>query len=218
MKLGGQSGSTGQAGYAMAVLLVAMSVMAVLMSVAMPVWSQAARREKEAELVFRGEQYARAIGLFQRRYANAAPPDLDVLVRERFLRKKYRDPITNGDFVPIAAAQPAGGPTPPARGRGAPPPATQPGGSTARGGIIGVTSASTEESIRIYNGATRYDQWRFVYTPRTLAPGAATGTPGAGGRGRGDTTGGGRGQPPTPGNPFRGGTRGAPPPPPGPGR
>src|SRR5207249_3417897 len=45
-----------EAGYAMAALLVALSVMAVLMSVAMPVWKQVARREKEEELIFRGQQ------------------------------------------------------------------------------------------------------------------------------------------------------------------
>src|SRR6266849_849464 len=75
MKLRGQS----ENGYAMAVLLVAMSIMAIMMTVAMPVWKQIATREKEEELVFRGEQYARAIGLFQRKFANSAPPNLDIL-------------------------------------------------------------------------------------------------------------------------------------------
>src|SRR4029450_1654825 len=54
-----------QRGYAMAALLVGMSVMAIIMSVAMPVWNTAARRERETELIFRGEQYARAVALFQ---------------------------------------------------------------------------------------------------------------------------------------------------------
>src|SRR5262245_64338261 len=94
-----------QNGYAMAALLVAMSVLAVLMSVAMPVWRQIAQREKEEELVFRGKQYARAIGLFERKYANTPPPTVDVLVQEHFLRKKYKDPITGGEFVPIPAGQ-----------------------------------------------------------------------------------------------------------------
>src|SRR5438067_7846080 len=100
MKLRGQS----ENGYVMAVLLVAMGVMAVMITVAMPVWKQMVQREREEELVFRGQQYARAIGLFERKYANTPPPTLDVLVQEHFLRKKYKDPITNGDFVPIPAA------------------------------------------------------------------------------------------------------------------
>ena len=39
--------------------------MAILMTAAMPVWKHMAQREKEEELVFRGEQYAHAIGLFK---------------------------------------------------------------------------------------------------------------------------------------------------------
>jgi type II secretory pathway pseudopilin PulG len=88
----------GERGYAMAALLVAMAVMAIVLSTVMPVYSTVARREREAELVFRGEQYARAIGMFQRKYGNALPPDVDVLIDQRFLRKKYKDPITGDDF------------------------------------------------------------------------------------------------------------------------
>src|SRR4029453_15240237 len=73
-------------GYAMVVLLVSLSVMAVMMSVAMPVWKQTAQREKETELVFRGEQYARAIALFQRKHGpGTLPPSINVLVEERFI-------------------------------------------------------------------------------------------------------------------------------------
>jgi type II secretory pathway pseudopilin PulG len=93
-------------GYAMVALLVAMTVMAIVLSTAMPVYQTVARREREAELVFRGEQYARAIGMFQRKYANALPPDVDVLVKERFLRKKYKDPITRGDFQFLGPSSP----------------------------------------------------------------------------------------------------------------
>ena len=94
-----------QSGYAMAALLVALSIMAVMLTVVMPVWKQTAQREKEEELVFRGKQYVHAIGLFQRKFANAYPPNIDVLVEQRFLRKKFKDPITNDDFVPIPAGQ-----------------------------------------------------------------------------------------------------------------
>ena len=96
----------GERGYAMAALLVAMSVMAIVLSTAMPVYQTVARREREAELVFRGEQYARAIALFQRKYGNQLPPDVDVLIDQRFLRKKYKDPITGGDFQYLGAGSP----------------------------------------------------------------------------------------------------------------
>src|SRR5574339_18406 len=85
-------------GYLMVALLVAMSVMAILMTAALPAWNTLAQREKEAELVFRGEQIARGIGLYQRRFANSPAPSIDFLVEQRFLRKKYKDPITNDDF------------------------------------------------------------------------------------------------------------------------
>jgi type II secretory pathway pseudopilin PulG len=87
----------------MAALLVALAVMSVLMSVALPVWRHDAQREKEEELVWRGQQYVRAIALFQRRN-QTLPASVDVLVQGRFLRKKFKDPITNEDFVPIPAA------------------------------------------------------------------------------------------------------------------
>ena len=96
------TGRRDERGYLMVALLVAMSIMAIMMGMALPAWRTLAQREKEAELIFRGEQYARAIGLFQRRYANATPPNLDVLINERFLRKKYKDPITNSDFQMVS--------------------------------------------------------------------------------------------------------------------
>ncbi len=216
----------------MAALLVAMAVLAIMMTVAMPVWKQAAQREKEEELVFRGMQYAHAIGMFQRKYANAYPPSFDVLVTERFLRKKFKDPITNDDFAPILAGQNtqggaqigaanAGGRGAGANAPGAPdaapnaqPPAgrgaqigpTTPGGpgGSVGGGIIGVTSKSKDKSIRLYNGRSHYNEWQFVWVPQTQAPGA--GAPGTGAPGQP-----GRGQNPT--NPFNpsgplGGSRG----------
>jgi type II secretory pathway pseudopilin PulG len=178
----------------MAALLVAMSIMSVLLAVAMPVWSHLAKREKEEELVFRGEQYARAIALYQRKFPNAAPPSIDLLVEQRFLRKKYKDPITNDDFVPITQAQAmaaapgqgasGGAPTPPG-GRGSAGRGGQPGApgapGTATGGIVGVTSRSTDASIRLYNGRNHYNEWQFVYAPPQAAPGAG-GQPGGPGR------------------------------------
>lgn len=208
MKLAGQglpAGAGGrQSGYAMAALLVALSVMAVLLGALLPNWTTLATREKEQELVFRGNQYARAIGLFQRKFANTAPPSIDVLVEQRFLRKKYKDPITNDDFQPIYANQAA-------QGIGSPTGATSPGqqgsanlstparqtlqmgfnstGATGAGGIIGVTSKSTETSLKVYNGRSKYNEWAFVYVQTAQRPqGPGQQQPGATG-----------GQPPRPG-------------------
>jgi type II secretory pathway pseudopilin PulG len=140
----------GQHGYAMAALLVGLGIMAIMMTVVMPVWKQAAQREKEAELIFRGEQYARAIELYGRKLPGALPPNLDVLVDQRFLRKKYKDPITGGDFdlvSPAAAPGAQRGGQPGAQQPGQPggqqagqPATQQPGGSGYGGGQGQVTA------------------------------------------------------------------------------
>jgi type II secretory pathway pseudopilin PulG len=123
-------GASADEGFAMAALLVAMTVMAIAMTVALPVWHTAAQREKEAELIFRGQQYARALALFQRRFPGAIPPNVDVLIDGRMLRKRYKDPITNDDFQIIgpgdgvALQGPEGAATPGVRTPGSPP---QPG-------------------------------------------------------------------------------------------
>lgn len=188
MKLRDQAANFGSPrGYAMVALLVSLAVMSVLMSVALPVWRQEMRREMEAELIFRGEQYARAIELYQRKYPGAFPPNLDVLVEQRFLRKKYSDPMTaDGEFQLLYAATapgpPGRGAVPSVGGRGASgaPPGTA-GAAAARGGIIGVASKSEEASIKVYKGRTRYNEWQFIYAAVSQRPGGPAG-PGVPGR------------------------------------
>jgi type II secretory pathway pseudopilin PulG len=166
-----------QRGYAMAALLIGLAVMAIMMGAMLPVWSHMVQREKEEELIFRGKQYARAIGLFQRKFANTPPPSIDVLVEQHFLRKKYKDPITNEDFQPIYANQAGMSVSSPTGARAPgqvatpqlatpPQPVTNAGGTFqngATGGIIGVTSKSKETSIKLYNGRDKYNEWAFVY-------------------------------------------------------
>jgi type II secretory pathway pseudopilin PulG len=243
----------GDRGYAMAALIVAIAVMAITLSVALPVWRTAVQREREAELVFRGEQYARAIDIFQRR-TGGYPLTLDQLEKTRAIRKLYKDPITGGDFQPVFVGQMIGGApvVPGQQGRGAggqQGPAVRPGvvtGPTARGAqapprgaggspftgggvgqagfgtpqtptagpIVGVVSRSTGDSLRLYNGRGKYNEWAFVATATTQqagGPGGPAGaqTPGpAGPRGQGP-----RGQGPVPQGP-----RGQPPGPRGPGQ
>jgi type II secretory pathway pseudopilin PulG len=154
----------------MAALLVAMAIMAIFMSMALPAWRTAAQREKEAELIFRGQQYARAIALFQRKYANTFPPNLQILLDGHFLRKKYKDPMTaDGEFQVVyanqqASAQPNAGGVVPTQGQPAPRTTTVGGGNTvgAQGGIIGVASKSKATSLRVYDGHTKYNEWVFV--------------------------------------------------------
>ena len=97
-------GQHGQSGYAMAALLVSLAVMSVLMTAVLPAWRHQAKREKEAELVFRGEQYVRAIRLWEMKNGpGSRPPTFDILVQQKYLRKKYKDPMTeDGEFQPLA--------------------------------------------------------------------------------------------------------------------
>jgi type II secretory pathway pseudopilin PulG len=194
-------------GYAMAALLVSIAVMGVLMSMAVPAWRHANQRENEEELVFRGEQYARAVALFQRKYANAYPPNVDVLIEQKFLRKKYKDPITGEDFMvlhQLDVAQPQQGPGS-ARQQAARQGTQQTMGARTgvtaglstgvtgtgelrvgpRGGVVGVRSQSEEQSIKLYNGRNYYNEWFFVHVQAAGSPGAV---PGMGG-GRGGGTG-----------------------------
>jgi len=129
-----EGGQDGERGYAMAALLVSLAVMLVLMTVAMPVWRTQTQREKEAELIFRGEQIARSINLYMRKMGGGSyPPNLDVLVQGRFLRQKYKDPMTENDpsmpmnqrgewdVITAAGGVPGGGeggPSPQQGGRG----------------------------------------------------------------------------------------------------
>ena len=229
MDLAGQAGQkcTGQRGYAMAVLLVAMSVMAIMFTVVMPVWKQTARREKEEELVFRGRQYVHAIGLFQRKFANAFPPNLDVLVEQRFLRKKFKDRITNDDFVPFQQGRPRrrSGHRVPARARRREHRDWRPWSGTghvhdpARDGSDRRTAWSARavrraaafrvwparakiNRIRLYNGRGHYNEWAFIYIQQQQAAGAG-GAPGSGTPGRGGQ----RGQPGQQPGPFPGGNQ-----------
>jgi len=126
-------------GYAMAVLLVGIAIMLVFLGMALPVWNQQARRDREEELLFRLKQYAHAIALYQRRMPGAQPPSLDVLVEQRFLRRKYKDPITGEDFAILRVGQASPGMTTPLPGQRVPQPGISdpPGSGTSGPGATG---------------------------------------------------------------------------------
>ena len=120
-------------------------------------WSHGMQREKEAELLFVGNEYRRAIAQYYenspagtRRY----PERLEDLLKDerfafnrRYLRRLYRDPITGAAWGIVKAPE---------------------------GGIMGVYSQSPEEPAKSGNfrkddqdfgKAKRYDEWRFVFSP-----------------------------------------------------
>lgn len=83
-------------GYALITILFMAAVLLVMLAAVMPRILTQGRREKEEELIFRGEQYARAVRLYYRKYGRF-PAELDDLIKVnnnvRFLRKLYPDPM-----------------------------------------------------------------------------------------------------------------------------
>jgi len=135
-------------------LLVAVAVMAAGLAAIGEVASTAAKREKEAELLFVGDQFARAIAEYSASSPGAPqyPQKLEELLADkrypnlrRYLRRVYPDPMTGrADWGLV-------------RGPG--------------GGIVGVHSQSMERPLKTANfpkgyesftGAAVYSAWRFV--------------------------------------------------------
>jgi type II secretory pathway pseudopilin PulG len=161
-------------GYTLLVLLVSVAISMVLMAVAAPTWEYLMKDSNEQELIFRGQQIAEAIQRYQKKNANALPPSLEVLVKGKFLRREFKDPMTRDGkwrFVRpgegIGAPPPVGvpgQPTTPSTTR-PPRPGASPSPPTIGGGIgliQGVASTSNEKSLRVVNGRTKYNEWVFM--------------------------------------------------------
>jgi type II secretory pathway pseudopilin PulG len=155
----------------MAAVLVIMAAMAILLTVAVETVSFQQRREKEEELIFRGNQIVEAIRLFRARNGRF-PLTLAELVnaKPRVLRKVWKDPMTGAaDWEPVFLGEEGTNVSP---GGLTPPPTPTPGiGGPAQGGqktgpIIGVHSRSCAESIKVLDGHTRYCDWKFYFDPR----------------------------------------------------
>ncbi len=87
-------------GYILVAMLISIAIASVWMAALLPSWRQQVIRERETELIFRGQQYARAIRLYQQQMGGALPSSLDDLVSQHVLRHKWKDPITGDEFLP----------------------------------------------------------------------------------------------------------------------
>ncbi len=147
-------GSTRAAGFTYMALLAALVIIGITLSTVGKYWSNISARDKEEELLFRGEQYRAAI----ERYYYAIPgrydypPSIEELVKDsrsaagkRYLRQKFADPITGKDFVEI---------------------------KNQNMRVIGVCSASEKEPIKQANfdpayadfeGKKTYNDWKFQF-------------------------------------------------------
>lgn len=139
-------------------MLIIVAVMGMGLAAFGQIYSHAAQREKEAELLFVGEQFREAIASYHRKSpgTQAYPKTLEDLVEDkrfpmpqRHLRRIYADPMTGGREWGLVEA---------------------PGGA----GIMGVHSLSEDKPIKSAHFSTRqqefetaesYKAWRFVYSP-----------------------------------------------------
>jgi len=86
-----------EAGHLMAGVMVMLALMLIFSTVIFQSWDQLLRRDNEAEMIFRAEEYSRAI--LRYRKAHSAPPvKLEQLLEpgpraQYFLRRLYKDPL-----------------------------------------------------------------------------------------------------------------------------
>ena len=90
-----------QRGYAYLLALLLAVTLLITMSAVVPNILTQGRREKEAEMIWRGNQYKRAIRLYVQK-SGKYPTSLDDLIRHqqgevRYLRELYTDPMNPGD-------------------------------------------------------------------------------------------------------------------------
>jgi type II secretory pathway pseudopilin PulG len=90
----------GERGYVMLLLLLMMAVMIIGLAIIVPSVAFDIKRDREEEMVHRGVQYSRAIRLYYKKFGRypAKIEDLENTNQIRFLRKRYKDPITRKDF------------------------------------------------------------------------------------------------------------------------
>jgi hypothetical protein len=143
-------------GYALLVAIFAVTVFAVMILAARGLWETEIRRELEAELVFRARQYVAAIERFNQTNNNLSPPNLDILLEKKLIRKLYPDPISE-DGSWNAVMQPLSGGEkkllivpleiiPKLR---------------TRARLVGVCSTSPAEGYREYRSKKSYQEWAF---------------------------------------------------------
>jgi type II secretory pathway pseudopilin PulG len=87
-------------GYILITLIMFVAVLAIAMTVTAPALLFQLKRDREEELIHRGTQYTRAIQHYYKKF-NSYPNTLENLESSnqlRFLRRRYKDPLTGKDF------------------------------------------------------------------------------------------------------------------------
>lgn len=162
-----------QRGLTLLMVLIVIVVMGLSLGVAGSTWKTIMQREREKELLFRGDQYRRAIESYYsviHGARKAYPTSLEDLLEDtrttettRHIRKLYKDPMTGEDFIPVRQAGKIGGTVQT---------------SVKTGAIIGVRSSSDlepfkkdgfDEEYEDFVDAEKYSDWEFVYRPEQTA-------------------------------------------------
>ena len=135
-------------GYILITLILFVALIAVAATVILPIVVFQVKRDREEELIHRGVQYSRAMKHFVKKFGRYPTrlEELENTNQVRFLRKRYKDPITGKDFkllhvgevqmafgAGIPGATPAGGLNPGAAGINGP--LGGPGGSGGPGAL-----------------------------------------------------------------------------------
>jgi type II secretory pathway pseudopilin PulG len=181
-------------GYTLVIVVLTVAIMSIMMTVAVQTVEFQMRREREAELIFRGEQYVEAIRLFKSKYGRHPMRLQEIWEADpRVIRKKFKDPITDSeDWGLIFVGQEGRRIGPENAFPGTPMPTrtetfgkgglvgdspfeTRDREGQKIGPIAGVHSKSCDESIKIYEGRTTYCEWQFVLREKGRGRGTASG-------------------------------------------
>jgi type II secretory pathway pseudopilin PulG len=151
-------------------LLIIVAIMGAGLAAAGGLYSHAAQRDKERELLFVGNQFRAAIESYYRRSPGAAafPKSLDELVEDkrfpmpqRHLRRIYADPLTGKpDWALVKTPDGAGIMGVHSRAQAAP-----------------AKTANFDARDAAFEDKEHYSDWQFVYVPSTPNPGAPPASP-----------------------------------------
>jgi type II secretory pathway pseudopilin PulG len=154
-----RSTTRSQFGFTYIGVMILVAVMGISLTATSTYWSTTMQRERETELLFRGEQYRRAIESYCNSGKKGNPPEyprrLEDLLKDprslavrRHIRKLYPDPVNKqGEWALIM---------------------------DKGGGIKGVASRSSELPLKTggfpsryeaFEKARAYKDWKFIYEP-----------------------------------------------------
>lgn len=144
-----------QRGFTFIMLLFMISLMSIALMAAFPVMETQLKREMEEELIFRGNQIVEGIRLYQMKHPGKFPSSLKELWEEKCIRKLWKDPMTPHGrwYLIVLSSKPDELLLVP----------EEKIGSFSNPQIVGVASQSREETIRVFEGKKRYDEWIFLY-------------------------------------------------------